>query len=216
MTFVAASNIIKSVPNPPHIASAPMDEDPRATETIVEVYTDGACPSNGKDGAVAGIGVFFGQDDFRNVMRAIDFSEYGGITNNIAELAAVDAALQAIIDYEFEMVSTGCRGDDRLYFVYSDSRYVLDVINIYGALWAVRNWTKIDGKPVKNLGLVRSVLFKARALEKIGVAVEYRHVAAHCGIFGNEAANAFAQAAVGTHPEFARIHPVHGSLSYVR
>jgi ribonuclease HI len=49
------------------------------------VYTDGACSRNGKDGAVAGIGIFFGINDPRNVSKKIK----GKQTNNIAELTAI-------------------------------------------------------------------------------------------------------------------------------
>jgi ribonuclease HI len=31
----------------------------------IQVYTDGACPGNGRKGAIAGVGVFFGVDDKR-------------------------------------------------------------------------------------------------------------------------------------------------------
>jgi ribonuclease HI len=31
----------------------------------IQVYTDGACPGNGRKGAIAGVGVFFGVDDER-------------------------------------------------------------------------------------------------------------------------------------------------------
>jgi ribonuclease HI len=31
----------------------------------IQVYTDGACPGNGRKGAIAGVGVFFGIDDER-------------------------------------------------------------------------------------------------------------------------------------------------------
>ena len=49
------------------------------------VYTDGACSNNGRENAIAGIGVFFGKDDERNVSRRIS----GRQTNNTAELSAI-------------------------------------------------------------------------------------------------------------------------------
>ena len=36
------------------------------------VYTDGACSKNGKEGASAGIGVYFGEGDPRNISRRIE------------------------------------------------------------------------------------------------------------------------------------------------
>jgi len=49
------------------------------------VYTDGACSNNGKSNAVAGIGIFFGPNDARNVSRPV----IGKQTNNVAELTAI-------------------------------------------------------------------------------------------------------------------------------
>ena len=36
------------------------------------VYTDGACSNNGKDDAIAGIGIFFGINDNRNISKKIE------------------------------------------------------------------------------------------------------------------------------------------------
>jgi len=46
------------------------------------IYTDGACPNNGKDGARAGIGVWFGRNDPRNISERCP----GDQTNNRAEM----------------------------------------------------------------------------------------------------------------------------------
>ena len=49
------------------------------------VFTDGACRNNGKPTACAGIGIYFGPNDGRNVSRRIT----GKQTNNVAELTAI-------------------------------------------------------------------------------------------------------------------------------
>ncbi len=36
------------------------------------VYTDGACSNNGKENASAGIGIFFGVNDIRNISKKIE------------------------------------------------------------------------------------------------------------------------------------------------
>ena len=36
------------------------------------VYTDGACSNNGRENAKAGIGIFLGQDDPRNVCEPVE------------------------------------------------------------------------------------------------------------------------------------------------
>jgi ribonuclease HI len=49
------------------------------------VYTDGACSNNGRSNAIAGIGIFFGNNDPRNVSKRIE----GKQTNNTAEMLAI-------------------------------------------------------------------------------------------------------------------------------
>ena len=51
----------------------------------IYVYTDGACSNNGRPNAKAGLGVFFGDGDSRNVYKRI----VGKQTNNVAELSAI-------------------------------------------------------------------------------------------------------------------------------
>ena len=49
------------------------------------VFTDGSCSNNGFSNAKAGIGVYFSEDDSRNVSKKIE----GKQTNNTAELSAI-------------------------------------------------------------------------------------------------------------------------------
>ena len=51
----------------------------------VTVYTDGACSRNGQKGAKAGLGVYFGENDYRNCSERIE----GKQTNNTAEVKAI-------------------------------------------------------------------------------------------------------------------------------
>lgn len=52
---------------------------------ILIQYTDGACSNNGRKNALAGIGIFFGINDTRNISKNIK----GKQTNNTAELSAI-------------------------------------------------------------------------------------------------------------------------------
>ena len=49
-------------------------------DTII-VFTDGGCSHNGSKNAKAGIGIYFGEGDIRNVSKQIQ----GKQTNNTAE-----------------------------------------------------------------------------------------------------------------------------------
>ena len=56
------------------------------------VYTDGACSKNGSHDASAGIGIYFSQNDSRNVSMRLS----GKQTNNAAELTAIIKAIQLV------------------------------------------------------------------------------------------------------------------------
>ena len=66
----------------------------------MNVYTDGGCDSNGAKDAKAGIGVFFGENDQRNVSKRIT----GLQTNNRAELSAIIEALRITLNYEQDVL----------------------------------------------------------------------------------------------------------------
>ena len=56
----------------------------------VQVYTDGACPDNGKEAARAGVGVWWGPGHRLNMSRRV----YGPReTNNVAEIQAICLAI---------------------------------------------------------------------------------------------------------------------------
>ena len=58
---------------------------PKSTKPPLNIYTDGACSNNGKKNAKAGIGIYFGENDDRNISERIS----GKQTNNCAELRAI-------------------------------------------------------------------------------------------------------------------------------
>jgi len=70
-----------------------IDNKDKDNNTIY-VYTDGACINNGKPGAMAGIGIYFGDNDKRNVSERIG----GKQTNNTAELKAIIKVFSLISD----------------------------------------------------------------------------------------------------------------------
>lgn len=52
----------------------------------MNVYTDGSCSDNGLVNARAGIGIWFGDNDKRNLSLEL---KGNNLTNNIAELTAI-------------------------------------------------------------------------------------------------------------------------------
>ena len=90
------------------------------------VYCDGSCINNGKPNAKAGIGVYFGDNDPRNVSESIS-----GNTNNIAELTA----MIRVYDY--------VKGDIT---IVSDSKYSLLCVGSYGKKCESNGWPDIPNK----------------------------------------------------------------------
>jgi len=149
------------------------------------IYTDGACIHNGKKYAKAGIGIFFGLGDKRNVSERIT----GKQTNNAAELEAILRVFK-ILEKEIK------KGDD--YVIMTDSEYAIKCMGSYGYKLALKHW-KTD-KPIPNFEKVKEgfTLFQTYP----NVTIEY--VRAHTGkkdvhSLGNEWADKLATASIQTH-----------------
>jgi ribonuclease HI len=86
----------------------------------IYVYCDGSCIHNGKPNAKAGIGIYFGDNDPRNVSESIS-----GNTNNISELTA----MIRVYDYVKGNVT-----------IVSDSKYALHCVKEYGKKQEKDSW----------------------------------------------------------------------------
>ena len=124
------------------------------------VFTDGACSNNGKPNACAGIGIYFGPNDGRNVSRRIT----GKQTNNVAELNAI---IEVYTKKKLDILS----GKDIT--IFSDSKYAIRCCTTYGKKCAV-DW---DTKDIPNKDLVRH----AYELYCDIPNVTFTHIEAHTG-----------------------------------
>lgn len=122
------------------------------------VYTDGACSNNGKANATAGIGIFFGKDDVRNVSKRME----GKQTNNAAELLAIVEAYYIIKPDE---------KNGKKITIVTDSKYALLCITTYGAKCCKKNWNV----NIPNKDLVRL----AYELYKDSSNIRFIHVNSH-------------------------------------
>lgn len=160
---------------------------PRDTVAVLRaagevVFCDGACPNNGFGARTAGVGVFWGtEDDPRNVSRPVRGDV---ITNNVAELQALTAALQGALKPPARTTPLA---------VVTDSMYALQCLSQWAPGWQRRGWVKADGEPVKNRAEVeagKAALDAAASVRRVHIV----HIAAHCGHPGNEAADRLAVA----------------------
>lgn len=67
----------------------------------VDVYTDGACASNGRSDARAGIGVYWGDNHPLNVSEPVS----GRATNNCGEIQAATRAIQQAEQHGVERIT---------------------------------------------------------------------------------------------------------------
>lgn len=104
------------------------------------VYTDGACSNNGNEKAIAGIGIYFGNNDPRNVSKQIS----GKHTNNVAELTAILETCE-IVKHDLE--------NDKTITIVSDSNYSILCATSYGKKNALQNWKK----DIPNKDLVKTL-----------------------------------------------------------
>jgi ribonuclease HI len=123
------------------------------------VYTDGACSGNGTDMARAGIGIYFGPGDVRNVSMKKD----GTQTNNAAELTAI-LETYPIIERD---IAKGVRVT-----IVTDSQYAIRCCSTYGRKCATRGWDRLD---IPNKALVR----KAYETYYVTPTVQFMFVRAH-------------------------------------
>lgn len=137
------------------------------------VYTDGACEFNGRHGARAGVGVYFGPDHPLNVSEPVK----GRATNNTAEIQAATYALELAQASGFKKVA-----------VHTDSQFMINCMTSWLKNWKKKNWCKSDGEPVKN----KEDLITLDAASE-GLAVKWVHVKGHAGHEGNEVADKLAR-----------------------
>jgi ribonuclease HI len=123
------------------------------------VYTDGACSKNGTRVASAGIGIYFGENDPRNLSEKL----IGKQTNNLAELTAI-AKTHAII--RSDLLS------GKKVAIVTDSEYAIKCVSTYGEKCYKQNWN-VD-IPNKELVKIAYELYKDNSNN-----VRFIHIRAH-------------------------------------
>lgn len=146
-----------------------ISQKPKIKQIVHKVFTDGSTFNNGQKNMTqyGGIGVFFKDDDERNICKILKGSK---ITNNVAELTAILLAIETII-------KTPSFVKDHEICIYSDSEYCINCITKWAKGWKNNNWMrKNKGKlaPVKNKNLIEKI-FNYYNIYKI----RFTHVRSH-------------------------------------
>jgi ribonuclease HI len=148
------------------------------------VYTDGACSNNGSAKAVAGIGIFFSENDVRNVSRRV----VGKQTNNVAELTA-------IID-TYPIIESDLKLGKKIAII-SDSEYAIKCATTYGAKQSTLNYAN-KNTDIPNKELVKRVY----ELYATSPNIRFIHCKAHTNqtdihSIGNDRADKLANESIG-------------------
>lgn len=141
---------------------------------ITHVYTDGSVYNNQRRESLktfGGIGVFFGDNDSRNVSEP--FFEFP-ITNNRTELKA---QIKAIENFMTSKIKRKDQTKEKL-IIYTDSQYSMNSITKWIHKWKLNQWKTANGKPVLNKDLLYQ-LDHLINLYKDFLVVEYKFVKAH-------------------------------------
>ncbi len=170
---------------------------------MIHIFTDGACPSNGKKCGECPSNGKGNQAKaaYATILWNLPGSEAPvGIasplpptepqTNQRAELRAVHQA--------FEEIQKRSIGNKEI-VIWTDSDYVRRCITEWAPLWKARGWRKTQGsKPIEHLDLLKPMISFYESHKK---TLQIRHVEAHTGktefpYDGNAAADALATATV--------------------
>ncbi|XP_077990851.1 ribonuclease H1-like [Glandiceps talaboti] len=142
------------------------------TANRVAVYTDGCCTSNGRRGARAGIGVYWGPEHPKNVADRL----HGRQTNQTAEIMAAVKALETAKEMNIDKIA-----------IYTDSMFTINCITQWIHNWKRNNWRTRTGPVIHKDELIQ--------LESLceQVDVKWVHVPGHSNIHGNEEADKLAK-----------------------
>lgn len=157
----------------PILKESEVDTKPR--EDILDIYTDGSSLANGRKGARAGLGVYFGENDPRNLAEKL----LGEQTNQRAELMAMLRALESVPATQTVRI-------------YSDSRYSIKCVTEWPIGWIEKNWKTADGGNVKNCDIIQPILNKIDERTKVGGNTYFQWVKGHSTNVGNIAADRLA------------------------
>jgi ribonuclease HI len=142
-------------------------------EHIMHIFTDGACPNNGKRNANAAWGALLVSDDGYIVLDrfsgAIPLSE--SQTNQRAELTAL---LRGVEVAEKQLARDPILKKIQ---IWSDSQYSINCASVWGPTWKSRGWKKQGGE-IQHLDLIRVLVEKTQSL---GFKIEYKWLKGHKG-----------------------------------
>jgi len=182
---------------------------------ILYIYTDGACRANGQHGSVAGVGVFFGDDDPRYkpslpapapspLPPRIPFIPLSptllvsSTTNISPKPRNLSEPLQGPrqTNQRAELTALKRALDltplNRSVHIFSDSQYAIKCVTTWFHTWRQNNWHTSSKRAVENRDIIEEVLARIEEREVLGVHTRFEWIRGHDGAWGNEEADRLA------------------------
>ena len=114
------------------------------------VFSDGSTLNNQhKEKRRGGVGVFFSDNDKRNLSLSLKETKNYKVTNNVAELLGAINAIEIVLGTQ--------EIKNNKIIIYTDSMYVINIVNKWAKNWQKNNWKKSNNKPVDNIELVKKL-----------------------------------------------------------
>ncbi|KAK9417486.1 putative RNase H type-1 domain-containing protein [Seiridium unicorne] len=158
------------------VAEPPAKRSKTIADGALHVYTDGSSRGNGKVGAAAGVGVWFGEDDPRNISERLEGDPQ---TNQRAELTAILRALQKVsVDQDIR--------------IFTDSQYSISCVTEWYRNWEKKRWKTTGNADVKNKDLVQAIRTKIEDRDAAGTKTLFQWVKGHDATPGNVEADKLA------------------------
>uniref|UniRef100_A0A0N5CHX9 ribonuclease H n=1 Tax=Strongyloides papillosus TaxID=174720 RepID=A0A0N5CHX9_STREA len=137
--------------------------------SITKIYIDGSFRQDLKCKSNAGIGVYWGDNDSRNISLKL----VGNHTSSTTELNAALYALRQVKKLKIENAH-----------IYSDSIYVVNSVNDWVHKWKENGWLTYGKKDVKH----KELMIELNNLIEI-TGAKFYHVKGHSKHYGNEQAH---------------------------
>ncbi|RGP68014.1 ribonuclease h1 [Fusarium longipes] len=142
-------------------------------EGMIKIYTDGSSLGNGKPGSRAGLGVYFGPGDERNLAERLPGMPQ---TNQRAELMAMLRAMERV---------SSTQGIE----IWTDSQYSINCVTKWVSDWERKDWKNSKGKDVSNQDIIRNLMAKIRERKAAGADTRFQWVKGHATDPGNHEAD---------------------------
>ncbi|KAH7270569.1 ribonuclease H-like domain-containing protein, partial [Fusarium redolens] len=171
----------KAEPTPAPKAAPRAEPSCEESGNLLKIWTDGSSLANGQADSRAGLGVYFGPNDKRNLAERLPGEPQ---TNQRAELMAILRALEIAPSTQDVQIVT-------------DSQYSIKCVTQWALSWEKKGWKTASGVEVKNQDIIRGVLARIEERDAARSKTSFQWVKGHATDQGNHQADRLANQGAG-------------------